>query len=217
MTPDISQTNIKDEFNDKSPEPIIKNIIKTNQRRNSKKGIEKEKNSNENFVEGHRFQIKYEKVKSKSQMYKDIIPKKRNYSMNKIDINPDENIFNNIHNRSFIDDITSPKITNINKNEDIVNIENSISNIGNQNPVINENNEEQMNKNNDKLMKTGRFVDIDVMKSNEEISDIKNYMDENIYYKESKENPIISKTEKIEGNSIITTIITNNLKHSTSA
>ena len=42
MTPDISQTNIKDEFNDKSPEPIIKNIIKTNQRRNSKKGIEKE-------------------------------------------------------------------------------------------------------------------------------------------------------------------------------
>ena len=212
MTPDISQTNIKDEFNDKSPEPIIKNIIKTNQRRNSKKGIEKEKNSNENFVEGHRFQIKYEKVKSKSQMYKDIIPKKRNYSMNKIDINPDENIFNNIHNRSFIDDITSPKITNINKNEDIVNIENSISNIGNQNPIINENNEEQINKNNDKLMKTGRFVDIDVMKSNEEISDIKNYMDENIYYKESKENPIISKTEKIEGNSIVTTIITRTKK-----
>ena len=37
-------------------------------------------------------------------------------------------------------------------------------------------------------------------------------MDENIYYKETKENPIISKIEKIEGNSVVTTIITKTKK-----
>ena len=37
-------------------------------------------------------------------------------------------------------------------------------------------------------------------------------MDENICYRETKENPIISKTEKIEGNSVVTTIITRTKK-----
>ena len=208
----IIETNIKEDSNKKKDEPIIRNIIKTNQKRNSKKGLEKEQKSNENFVEGHRFQIKYEKVKSKSQMYKDIIPKKRNFSMNKIDINPCENIFNNIQNRSFIANGSFPKTTNINENLDIVNIDNSNSNTVINNNIFNGKNEEPINQNNDKLMKTGRFVDIDVMKSNEEISDLKNYMDNNIYYKELKEKPIISKTEKVEGNSIITTIITRTKK-----
>ena len=61
-------------------------------------------------------------------------------------------------------------------------------------------------------MKTGRFVNVDVIKSNEEIAELKNFMDENVLYKESKEKPIISKIEKFEGNSVITTIITKTKK-----
>ena len=96
---------------------VIKNIIKTNKKGIPKKSNEKEQNSNENFVKGHRFQIKYEKVKSKSQMYKEVIPKKRNFSMNKIDFKVDENIIiNNLNNRSFIDYSSSPKNNNTNNN-----------------------------------------------------------------------------------------------------
>ena len=61
-------------------------------------------------------------------------------------------------------------------------------------------------------MKTGRFVDIDLTNSNEAMGEIKKLMDENVYYKESSEKPIISKTEKFEGNSVITTIITRSKK-----
>ena len=201
------KNNTNDKSNNKTDQTVIKNIFKTNNR-NSKKLDDKSINSNDNFVEGHRFQIKYEKVKSKSQMYKEIIPKKRHFSMNKINENIDENIINN--NKCFIDEISSHRSNNINKNEDIVKIENSI--ISNQNIINNEKNEEQINKSNDKMMKTGRFVDIDLINSNEIMPDIKNYMDDNTFYQESKEKPIISKTEKIEGNSIITTIITRTKK-----
>ena len=197
----------------KNNQPLIKNIIKTNHNRNTKKLEEKTKNSNENFVEGHRFQIKYEKVKSKSQMYKNVIPKKRNFSMNKINIDIDENIINktNTNNKSFIAENNSQRNSYVTKNEDLVNIENS--DMSNQNKIINEkNDEEQTNKYNELLMKTGRFVDIDLSNSNEAMGEIKKLMDENIYYKESSEKPIISKTEKIEGNSVITTIITRTKK-----
>ena len=61
-------------------------------------------------------------------------------------------------------------------------------------------------------MKTGRFVDDDLINNDEIIGDIKNYMDENVSYKELNEKPIISKIEKIEGNSVITTIITRTKK-----
>ena len=191
---------------------VIKNIIKTNKKGIPKKSNEKEQNSNENFVKGHRFQIKYEKVKSKSQMYKEVIPKKRNFSMNKIDFKVDENIINNLNNRSFIDYSSSPKSNNTNNNiksnEEIINNENT--NIINQNKVVNnEKNDEEIDN---KLMKTGRFVDLDFIKNNEEIDELKNFMDENICYRETKENPIISKTEKIEGNSVVTTIITRTKK-----
>jgi len=201
------KNNTNDKSNNKTDQTVIKNIFKPNNR-NSKKLNDKSINSNDNFVEGHRFQIKYEKVKSKSQMYKEIIPKKRHFSMNKINENIDENIINN--NKCFIDEISSHRSNNINKNEDIVKIENSI--ISNQNIINNEKNEEQINKSNDKMMKTGRFVDIDLINSNEIMPDIKNYIDDNTFYQESKEKPIISKTEKIEGNSIITTIITRTKK-----
>ena len=228
---EINSDIIKIDYNDKNliqniTEPIIynnnsydntkqiaiKNIIKTNEKKIQKNSNEKEQNSNnENFVEGHRFQIKYEKVKSKSQMYKEIIPKKRNYSMNKIYFKVDENVINNTNNKSFIDDSSSPKSNifnnNIKSNEDIINKENT--NIINQNKVVNEKKEEEIDN---KLIKTGRFVDLDFIKNNEEIDEIKNYMDENIYYKETKENPIISKIEKIEGNSVVTTIITKTKK-----
>ena len=67
---------------------------------------------------------------------------------------------------------------------------------------------------NDKLSITGRFIDDNNnlednnnMISND-MSDIKNYMDKNIIYKESKDRPVISKQEKMEGNNIITTITT---------
>ena len=228
---EINSDIIKIDYNDKNliqniTEPIIynnnsydntkqiaiKNIIKTNEKKIQKNSNEKEQNSNnENFVEGHRFQIKYEKVKSKSQMYKEIIPKKRNYSMNKIYFKVDENVINNTNNKSFIDDSSSPKSNifnnNIKSNEDIINKENT--NIIIQNKVVNEKKEEEIDN---KLIKTGRFVDLDFIKNNEEIDEIKNYMDENIYYKETKENPIISKIEKIEGNSVVTTIITKTKK-----
>ena len=202
---DISQIN-----NNKS---IVKNIIITNnQIKNMKKMNEKKINKNNNFVEGHRFQIKYEKVKSKSQIYKDIIPQKRKYSMNNININIDKNIINNINmdNKSFIFNSSSPRSCDINRNEDIVNINNS--NISNKNIIVKEKKEEEINNINNNLMKTGRFVDDDLINNDEIIGDIKNYMDENVSYKELNEKPIISKIEKIEGNSVITTIITRTKK-----
>ena len=206
FSPNKSDNNGEDNLPNKIKQPEIKNLI----RRNSKKMNEKEQHSNDNFVEGHRFQIKYEKVKSKSQMYKEIIPKKRHFSMNKIDIKIDENTINNMNNKSFITDIISPTSINFNKNEDMFQSENSNNNI--QKKINNTKNDEQNNQINDGFMKTGRFIDVDVIKSNEDIADIKNYMDENILYKESKEKPIISKIEKIEGNSVITTIITKTKK-----
>ena len=131
--------------------------------------------------------------------------------MNKIYFKVDENVINNTNNKSFIDDSSSPKSNiinnNIKSNEDIINKENT--NIIIQNKVVNEKKEEEIDN---KLIKTGRFVDLDFIKNNEEIDEIKNYMDENIYYKETKENPIISKIEKIEGNSVVTTIITKTKK-----
>ena len=202
---DISQIN-----NNKS---IVKNIIITNnQIKNMKKMNEKKINKNNNFVEGHRFQIKYEKVKSKSQIYKDIIPQKRKFSMNNININIDKNIINNINmdNKSFIFNSSSPRSCDINRNEDIVNINNS--NISNKNIIVKEKKEEEINNINNNLMKTGRFVDDDLINNDEIIGDIKNYMDENVSYKELNEKPIISKIEKIEGNSVITTIITRTKK-----
>ena len=202
---DISQIN-----NNKS---IVKNIIITNNKiKNMKKMNEKKINKNNNFVEGHRFQIKYEKVKSKSQIYKDIIPQKRKFSMNNININIDKNIINNINmdNKSFIFNSSSPRSCDINRNEDIVNINNS--NISNKNIIVKEKKEEEINNINNNLMKTGRFVDDDLINNDEIIGDIKNYMDENVSYKELNEKPIISKIEKIEGNSVITTIITRTKK-----
>ena len=202
---DISQIN-----NNKS---TVKNIIITNnQIKNMKKMKKKKINKNNNFVEGHRFQIKYEKVKSKSQIYKDIIPQKRKFSMNNININIDKNIINNINmdNKSFIFNSSSPRSCDINRNEDIVNINNS--NISNKNIIVKEKKEEEINNINNNLMKTGRFVDDDLINNDEIIGDIKNYMDENASYRELNEKPIISKIEKIEGNSVITTIITRTKK-----
>ena len=209
----ITEINKEDNSLFINKQPTVKNIITTkNQIKNMKKMNEKKINKNNNFVEGHRFQIKYEKVKSKSQVYKDIIPQKRKFSMNNININIDKNIINNINmdNKSFIFNSSSPKSCNINRNEDIVNINNS--NISNKNIIVKEKKEEELNNINNNLMKTGRFVDNDLINNNEIMGDIKNYMDENVSYMELKEKPIISKIEKIEGNSVITTIITRTKK-----
>ncbi len=205
-----NKENISQINNNKS---TVKNIIITNNHiKNLKKMNEKKINKNNNFVEGHRFQIKYEKVKSKSQIYKDIIPQKRKFSMNNININIDKNIINNINmdNKSFIFNSSSPRSCDINRNEDIVNINNS--NISNKNIIVKEKKEEEINNINNNLMKTGRFVDDDLINNDEIIGDIKNYMDENVSYRELNEKPIISKIEKIEGNSVITTIITRTKK-----
>ena len=209
----ITENNKEDNSQINNNKSIVKNIIITNnQIKNMKKMNEKKINKNNNFVEGHRFQIKYEKVKSKSQIYKDIIPQKRKYSMNNININIDKNIINNINmdNKSFIFNSSSPRSCDINRNEDIVNINNS--NISNKNIIVKEKKEEEINNINNNLMKTGRFVDDDLINNDEIIGDIKNYMDENVSYKELNEKPIISKIEKIEGNSVITTIITRTKK-----
>ena len=209
----ITENNKEDNSQINNNKSIVKNIIITNnQIKNMKKMNEKKINKNNNFVEGHRFQIKYEKVKSKSQIYKDIIPQKRKFSMNNININIDKNIINNINmdNKSFIFNSSSPRSCDINRNEDIVNINNS--NISNKNIIVKEKKEEEINNINNNLMKTGRFVDDDLINNDEIIGDIKNYMDENVSYKELNEKPIISKIEKIEGNSVITTIITRTKK-----
>ena len=209
----ITENNKEDNSQINNNKSIVKNIIITNnQIKNMKKMNEKKINKNNNFVEGHRFQIKYEKVKSKSQIYKDIIPQKRKYSMNNININIDKNIINNINmdNKSFIFNSSSPRSCDINRNEDIVNINNS--NISNKNIIVKEKKEEEINNINNNLMKTGRFVDDDLINNDEIIGDIKNYMDENVSYRELNEKPIISKIEKIEGNSVITTIITRTKK-----
>ena len=209
----ITENNKEDNSQINNNKSIVKNIIITNNHiKNLKKMNEKKINKNNNFVEGHRFQIKYEKVKSKSQIYKDIIPQKRKYSMNNININIDKNIINNINmdNKSFIFNSSSPRRCDINRNEDIVNINNS--NISNKNIIVKEKKEEEINNINNNLMKTGRFVDDDLINNDEIIGDIKNYMDENVSYRELNEKPIISKIEKIEGNSVITTIITRTKK-----
>ena len=209
----ITENNKEDNSQINNNKSIMKNIIITNNHiKNLKKMNEKKINKNNNFVEGHRFQIKYEKVKSKSQIYKDIIPQKRKFSMNNININIDKNIINNINmdNKSFIFNSSSPRSCDINRNEDIVNINNS--NISNKNIIVKEKKEEEINNINNNLMKTGRFVDDDLINNDEIIGDIKNYMDENVSYKELNEKPIISKIEKIEGNSVITTIITRTKK-----
>ncbi len=76
-----------------------------------------EENSFENdFVKGHRFQIKYQKVKPKGQLYKNKVPKPRNSSIK-------NKISNNIYNDSKSYDY--PFINNTNKTEDIVNLENT--------------------------------------------------------------------------------------------
>ena len=209
----ITENNKEDNSQINNNKSIVKNIIITNNHiKNLKKMNEKKINKNNNFVEGHRFQIKYEKVKSKSQIYKDIIPQKRKFSMNNININIDKNIINNINmdNKSFIFNSSSPRSCDINRNEDIVNINNS--NISNKNIIVKEKKEEEINNINNNLMKTGRFVDDDLINNDEIIGDIKNYMDENVSYRELNEKPIISKIEKIEGNSVITTIITRTKK-----
>ena len=190
----------------------ITNIV----RKNSHKKIENNENINKNFVEGHRFQIKYEKVKSKSQIYKNDIPKKRNFSMNKINPNIATNVINDVNNLGFISENKSPTNIDFNKNEDMVNLDNSKS-TNNQNNIFNERIEKSLDKkiNNTQIMQKGGYEDfnnITEINFNNIGEDIRNYMDENMIYKESNEKPKISKTEKLEGNSVVTTIITQTKK-----
>ena len=215
--------------------------------------INEEENSIENdFVKGHRFQIKYQKVKPKGQIYsKAGIP--RNISV--------KNINNmNINNRKNIKEI--PISINSNKSEDMVNLNNNSNNYDNKNSNFekedkedinskdnssnkgkdyiiekkiykrnyneiktydaesNKNNIEDINSDinsiiNEKLSLTGRFIDDNnnLNSQNNNINDhntidIKNYMDKNIIYKESRDKPIISKSEKMEDNNVVTTITT---------
>ena len=84
----------------------------------------------------------------------------------------------------------------------------------------NKNNIEDINSDinsiiNEKLSMTGRFLDDNNNINSEKNSinahntiDIKNYMDKNIIYKESRDKPIISKSEKMEDNNVVTTITT---------
>ena len=193
------------------------------------------------FVKGHRFQIKYQKVKPKGQIYnKSTIPKPRHSSVQKSNNYANYNINDS---KSFIND-------NGFKNEDIVNLENTNfsnekeENINKQNnnkekeyiiektsyikkyneistyKNVNENGKKGKNSNlnsNEKLSETGKFNEENNNENNNNLKstetiDFKNYMDKNTVYKESKDIPIISKTEKLEGNNIITTIVTKTRK-----
>ena len=234
-----SPKNLKSYFSNNNP------IYKDNNLNN-----EEDDNSTENdFVKGHRFQIKYEKVKPKGQIYsKSTIPKPRHSSAQKNYNYINYNINN--ENKSYIND-------NGFKNDDIVNLENTnfsnereennkIQNINKEKEFIiekksyikkyneirtynaenakieNNSNLPKENSNlnsQEKLSITGKFIEENNnnngnnnnLKSTDTI-DIKNYMDKNTIYKESKDKPIISKTEKIEDNNIITTITTKTRK-----
>ena len=131
--------DINEDINNKNKININNNYIGNNNINNLNNNLEKlkndfrnnynlyenninneEENSGENdFVKGHRFQIKYEKVKPKGQVYnKSTIPKPRNSSVKKTHnyLN-----YNNVNNNSKSYSKENP----FNKNEDIVNLENT--------------------------------------------------------------------------------------------
>ena len=215
---------------------------------------EEEETGENDFVKGHRFQIKYEKVKPKGQIYnKNLIPKPRNISVKK----SNNNLINNINNSNIANESKTYINDNLfNKNEDIVNLGNTHlsnekedktnkGNINEKNYKIEktshikkydetliyngENGQNQkfisdqssINNNlnsNEKLSLTGKFVEENNntesnnnLKSNESI-DIKNFMNKNIVYNESKEKPIISKRETMDENNVVTTITTKTRK-----
>ena len=270
---DNIKIDINEDINNKNKININQNYIGNNNNINNNNNLEKLKNDFRNnynlydnntnneeennvendFVKGHRFQIKYEKVKPKGQVYnKTTIPKPRNSSVKKTHnyLN-----YNNVNNdsKSYLNEYP------FNKNEDIVNLENT--HLSNEKEEVNNKtynniekdyiiekksylkkfdevktytNAEGKNENNindkndissnnnlnsiDKLSITAKFIDDNNinnnnlesnnnLKSNDTV-DIKNYMDKNITYKESKDKPIISKREKMDGSNIITTITT---------
>ena len=136
--------------------------------------------------------------------------------MNKINPNIATNVINDVNNLGFISENKSPTNIDFNKNEDMVNLDNSKS-TNNQNNIFNERIEKSLDKkiNNTQIMQKGGYEDfnnITEINFNNIGEDIRNYMDENMIYKESNEKPKISKTEKLEGNSVVTTIITQTKK-----
>jgi hypothetical protein len=238
-----------------NPINLKNDFIKRYSSNKNVKHSEEEENSNDNdFVKGHRFQIKYQKVKPKGQAYKSSIPKPRisstQYNFNKKKDNNNINTINNNEN-NYVNNY------NANKTEDCVNFENvnNIKDNGNDsfnkeniddkdcannkgdfriektkysrknveittnyniyNKSLGNNNKNNGEKNNkslrDKLSVTGKFIEennINDNNNNDDVVDIKNFMDKNIIYKESKDKPIISKSEKMEDKNIITTITT---------
>ena len=253
--------NIGNDYNMSDEDNVNNNFINTrnNIRKTSYNYVNYNINNNEeensiesDFVKGHRFQIKYQKVKPKGQIYsKSSIP--RNISV--------KNINNmNINNRKNIKEI--PISINSNKSEDMVNLNNNSNNYDNKysnydkddkedinnkesnsskgkdyiiekkiykkncneiktyDAESNKNNIDDINSDinsiiNEKLSMTGRFIDDNnnINSDNNNLNenntiDIKNYMDKNIIYKESRDKPIISKSEKMEDNNVVTTITT---------
>ena len=203
----------------------LKNDIRSNYNNNFKNS--EEENSIENdFVKGHRFQIKYQKVKPKGQIYRNKVPKPRNSSIkNKIS----NNIYSDsksydypfINNTNKTEDIVNLENTNINNEKEELNIKENINNaIINYNNLQNEKNEnkyEGKNNNinnivsNEKLSITGRFVEENKiteesnnnnLKGND-ITDLKKNIYKNIIYKGPKNKHITSKSEIMDYKNII--------------
>ena len=206
----ISENLYDNNIDNKSNPDYFKNEFINNYNNFKKINEEEEENSIENdFVKGHRFQIKYEKVKPKGQIYSKIsIPKPRTSSVKNISYN--ENPFN--------------------KNEDMVNLGNTY--FSNKKEEIDNkqynNNKQKYNErikykmenserkkinntnlnSNENLSITGKFSEEinnninDNNNINNNNNNIKNLIDKNknITYKESKEKQIISKNEKIDNN-----------------
>ena len=251
----ISDINFDDNISNNN-QPILKNDTRNNYSRtaNNKENNEEEENSTENdFVKGHRFKIKYEKVKPKGQTYKSLIPKPRNVSAKIININNNEKKYindNNTNNNTKTEDLVNIDNFSNFENENFNNGKEEINKKDNngkdkqykiektvykknynettyynaENIKENKNNKDEINKDissnnnnniNERLSLTGRFIEDnsnlnleDNNLNNKKTIDIKNYMDKNIIYKESKDEPIISKSEKMEDNNIVTTITT---------
>ena len=159
--------------------------------RNNYKG-EKVNSLENDSPKEQRFQMKYQKVNPKGQIYQTKAPKQRNISVNK-------KIDNN--------DYDNPFINNMNKTEDIVNFDNS--NFNNEKEESNNYKNEENNSNrnnissNDKLSITGKFMEFNNSEyNNSKKEDIRKNIISNNINKCSK--TVYTKSPKAEDKKIIT-------------
>ena len=183
---------------------------------NNEKNVNKNKyDENEDyFVKGHKFQIKYEKVKPKSQLYKSPIPKLKSTpnilnandisqkDKNFITFNTKKDVNNDDNNNLNIYEFTSKGFDNTKNKSNYMKKYNELIKVTYENKSMLDSNKDSPH---DKLSITGRFQDEN---NDYKDYDVRSALNKEINYNIGKEEKIISKTEKIEGNNLVTTIVT---------